>query len=91
VESYHLDDDGGMLSEMLDPTRTTLCNTPGDTPHCCCHEHIPEDGVLQPYTVSLYGEVNQQWLHGNTTAVSYHPENGGDVLQNIESIKSHMV
>lgn len=46
-------------------------------------ENMKEDSILWPYIISLYGEGNQRWFHGNTTMESYHPEVGGSMFSEI--------
>jgi hypothetical protein len=42
---------------------------PEDICHCYYLESIPEDSVLPPQIVSLYGEAGQQWFHGDSYGV----------------------
>jgi hypothetical protein len=54
------EDGGDVFSETLGLTRATRSNTPQDIYNFYRRENIPEDSVLTPYILSLYGEANQQ-------------------------------
>jgi hypothetical protein len=85
-----------MLSETSVLTRRTRCKVQEDILHCCRRGNIPEDRVLRPYTVALYGETNQgtfdeetahqQQLHGTVNKSGNQFERSSCYLSHYPSV-----